>query len=75
MSEPVSNADELQQEITSLRAENAALKTEVAQRTAERDEARRWVCELWEKTLPATSGMTAGDYAAECGWDCFEVQP
>jgi hypothetical protein len=44
---------------------------------AERDEARRWVCELWQKYQPATSNMTARDYAAEGGWDCFreEVQP
>jgi hypothetical protein len=58
-------------------AEITRLRADLAQRTAQRDEARRWVCELWQKCQPATSNMTAMDYAAECGWDCFreEVQP
>jgi hypothetical protein len=49
------------------------LRAELATRTAERDDARREVCEMFEKTLPACSGMTARDYAAECGWGCFDA--
>lgn len=48
------------------------LERELTAVAAKRDEAQRWVCELWEKYQPATSSMTARDYAAECGWDCFE---
>jgi len=57
--------------------ESIDLNRELAFMREQRDEARRWVCELWEKYQPATSNMTARDYAAEGGWDCFreEVQP
>lgn len=34
---------------------------------AERDEARREVCVLMQRT-----GFLRGDYAAERGWDCFK---
>jgi len=37
----------------------------------ERDEARREVCVLMQRT-----GFLRGDYAAERGWDCFkEMKP
>ena len=65
MSEPVRNPDELER----LRAELAALK-------AERDEARREVCELRaDLRVEVTFKM---QIAIERGWDCFdakEVQP
>jgi hypothetical protein len=40
--------------------------------TAERDEARRNLCDLYVKGQPSSSSMTAHDYAAELGWDCFK---
>ncbi len=40
---------------------------EIDRITAERDEARREVCVLMQRT-----GFLRGDYAAERGWDCFK---
>ena len=37
---------------------------------AERDEARREVCVLMQRT-----GFLRGDYAAERGWDCYKKEP
>jgi hypothetical protein len=58
------------------------LERELAQRTAERDEARREVCvsvaELLYHDQPdeMTSAFRARKIAAERGWDCFkEVKP
>ena len=39
---------------------------------AERDEARRDLCDLYVKGQPSSSNMTDKDYAAELGWDCFK---
>jgi hypothetical protein len=69
---------ELQQEIDRLRAE-------LAQRTAERDEARRALCVsqavdyLCETNPhePISYGETrriASEFAAEHGWDCFKEE-
>jgi len=74
MSEPVSNADELQQEITRLRAELAQRTAEVAKATAERDEARRLYCEARYREERADLRSTPTSphvIAAERGWDCF----
>jgi len=38
----------------------------------ERNEARRDLCDLYVKGQPSASSMTAQDYAAELGWDCFK---
>jgi hypothetical protein len=40
--------------------------------TAERDEARRHLCDLYVKGQPSSSNMTDKDYAHELGWDCFK---
>jgi hypothetical protein len=69
-----------------LERELAALKTEVAQRTAERDEARREACHFEAKYLDRCACppyMSIAKYvtqdalrlAKERGWDCFEVKP
>jgi len=42
-------------------------RDEIERLTAERDEARREVCVLMQRT-----GFLRGDYAAERGWDCFK---
>ena len=55
-----------------LRGENASLRAELSQRTAERDEARREVSNgvaLRNWRLPFD--LTRRKYAAERGWDCF----
>jgi hypothetical protein len=59
--------------LRALLAENAALKAEVAKANAERDEARREVCALWEKHQSWARGVTASDYAVNRGWDCFDA--
>ena len=85
--------DAAEAEITRLRAENAALSAEIsrvrlgdlAQRTAERDEARRDLCvseaidRLHEANpnAPISYGESrriAREIAAEYGWDCFEKE-
>jgi hypothetical protein len=45
---------------------------EIERLTAERDEARRHLCDLYVKGQPSSSNMTDQDYAAELGWDCFK---
>lgn len=56
-----------------LYAEVLHLQTRVAVLTQERDESRRWCCEQWSIGGAVTgSTMTAQDYAAEIGWDCFK---
>jgi hypothetical protein len=56
------------------------LRADLATRTAERDEARQWVCQIlanpWRVTGLATPGKAlARDFAEEQGWDCLkEVQ-
>jgi glutathionylspermidine synthase len=42
-------------------------KTEAGKLKAERDEARREVCNLMRK-----AGFLNGDYARERGWNCFK---
>ncbi len=56
----VSLWDEAADEITRLRAD-------LAQRTVERDEARREVCELLARSMKGPM-----EVAADRGWDCFE---
>ncbi len=56
---------ELQQEIDRLRAE-------LAQRTAERDEARREACAL--RVLCTATSQNCEQIAAERGWDCFDAK-
>lgn len=63
----VSLMDKAIAEIKRLRQENATL-------TAERDEARREICERvsttrWQPQFPL---MPKGQYAEERGWDCFK---
>jgi len=41
---------------------------------AERDEARRWVCELWSEHTPGNH-VSPRDYAMEKGWHCFKEEP
>ena len=57
MSEPVSNADELDR-----------LRAELAQRTAERDEARRELCLV----LGGFDTTRALRIAEHRGWNCFD---
>ncbi len=38
----------------------------------ERDLARRCLCYMWAEGQPKNGKMTARDYAAENGWDCFD---
>jgi uncharacterized coiled-coil DUF342 family protein len=45
---------------------------DLAKMQAERDEARRDLCDLYVKGQPSSSNMTDKDYAAELGWDCFK---
>lgn len=52
----------------------ATAADEIERLRAERDEARRWCCELWatDQIISQNTGMTPADYAAETGWDCFK---
>ena len=62
MSEPVRNPDELER-----------LRADLAQRAAERDEARREICNgVAHRNWPSHFDLTKRAYAAERGWDCFE---
>jgi len=45
------------------------LRADLAQRTAERDEARREVCELLARSMKGPM-----EIAADRGWDCFEKE-
>jgi hypothetical protein len=58
MSEPVRNPDELER-----------LRADLAQRTAERDEARREVCELLARSMKGPM-----EFAAGRGRDCFDAK-
>ena len=87
MSEPVSNADELDR----LRADLAQRTAEAAKANAERDEARRWVCVSEARYADERDNSDdlycaneesimrdARRIAIDRGWDCFdakEVQP
>jgi hypothetical protein len=59
------------------------LRADLAQRTAERDEARRWYCRSTAQReytiyLPSANEIdkTARSVAIRFGWDCFEeVKP
>lgn len=42
----------------------------------ERDEARRYCCELWSGDVkPKNTKMSAEDYADSLSWDCFKENP
>jgi hypothetical protein len=58
-------------------AQAKELSEKLEQALAERDEARRWCCELWatDQIISQNTGMTPADYAAETGWDCFKEKP
>lgn len=43
--------------------------TSSAKLKKERDEARRWCCQLWAAN---DRKMSPQEYAEECGWDCFK---
>jgi predicted nucleic acid-binding Zn-ribbon protein len=60
--ELVRNADEFRETITELRQRVETL-------TAERDEARREIC---EKVAAYSASVTAKQWARERGWDCFK---
>lgn len=78
----------LYDKIVALEIQNEQLKNELTERihmcdmrsekifelTAERDEARRDLCDLYVKGQPSSSNMTDKDYAAELGWDCFRKE-
>jgi FtsZ-binding cell division protein ZapB len=52
---------------------NQKLRQEVEQLRKERDEARRRYCVMLASVPdPLYTTMTAEDYAAENGWDCFK---
>jgi hypothetical protein len=48
------------------------LRADLAQRTAERDEARREACAL--RVLCTTTSKNCEQIAAERGWDCFDAK-
>jgi hypothetical protein len=55
------------------------LNAEHAQRTAERDEARRWLCQILANPSLVTDLAIPGegsaeDFADERGWDCFDAK-
>ena len=64
----VSLMDKAIAEIKRLRQENATLTAEHDALRAERDEARREVCEL-----DADTSEDQRAYAAQRGWDCFDI--
>jgi chromosome segregation ATPase len=64
--------EEMQQEITRLRADLAQRTAEVAKAEAERDEARREACAL--RVLCTTTSKNCEQIAAERGWDCFDAK-
>jgi hypothetical protein len=55
-----------------LKRELLEIVAELDRLTADRDEARRNLCDLYVKGQPSSSSMTDKDYAAELGWDCFK---
>jgi hypothetical protein len=64
--------DEMQGELRKAETESSMLRVECGVIAAERDEARRHLCDLYVKGQPSSSNMTDQDYAAELGWDCFK---
>ena len=64
--ELVRNADEFRETLTELRQRVETL-------TAERDEARREVCNL--RPSVCLGAQTASEYAKTRGWDCFKEEP
>lgn len=51
----------------------ATAADEIERLRAERDEARRWCCELWAGDVkPRNTKMTAADYADSLCWNCFK---
>ena len=54
-------------EIERLRRDYSCICNEMRRMMEERDEARREVCVLMQRT-----GFLRGDYASERGWDCFK---
>ena len=57
----------LSAELRQARATIDTLQSDSTTLRNERDEARREVCVLMQRT-----GFLRGDYAAERGWDCFK---
>lgn len=47
-----------------------AAAAEIERLTKERDEARRWVCDVRAEWNP----FTAKEIAIKCGWDCFKEE-
>jgi hypothetical protein len=78
--------DALAAEVADLKAEvsRISLRWEIADHRvsllwAERDEARRWVCQILANPSLVTGLATPGegsarDFAAERGWDCFDAK-
>lgn len=68
---------EASSEIGILRIHFDMLLTDLRRAMQERDEARRWVCQLLESPesvmhLAKPGNGTKRDFAAEQGWDCFK---
>jgi uncharacterized small protein (DUF1192 family) len=60
--------DETQRELRKAETESSMLRVECGLIAAERDEARREVCEMLERD----AGFSAHRQAASRGWDCFK---
>lgn len=58
----------IQKERNEARKDRAAYRIEIDRLIGQRDEARREVCVLMQRT-----GFLRGDYADERGWDCFNT--
>jgi hypothetical protein len=61
----------LERDLNAEKVERVALAVELAQRTAERDEARREICVRISAYAPS---MSAKQIAKERGWDCFDAK-
>jgi hypothetical protein len=61
----------LERDLNAEKVERVALAVELAQRTAERDEARREICEL--RADLRVNPTFKRQVAAERGWDCFDA--
>ena len=66
-------------EIERLRRDYSCICNEMRRMMDERDEARRWICQLLANPTSA-EGLaspccgTSRDYAEEQGWDCFKEE-